>query len=102
MTDVSLALLNKRIALLEEDRGHWKSRALAAERNQTPQGGQVWPSRTAKAQGFDKPGKLRWPGIVVHSMSKGSQRLVQFLVWDIDRCQYVLKTWVPVMLKEEV
>ncbi len=95
MSDVSLTLLKKQVHILGEDRDQWKSRALDAERRAERPGETVWPSPPAVRAGWDKPGVLRWPGIVVHRFSKGSLDLVQFIVWDMNRCQYVLKTWKP-------
>ncbi len=101
MTDVSLTLLKTRNQILSEENARLRQQLAAAGGSAKTIGtmGGVIPTQLAKDQGWHHPEKLEWPGIIVHEFSKGEMQLVQFIVWDKNRGQYILKTWQPKFLK---
>lgn len=86
-------LLKARCDILAQEVERLRAEVKLLKDQSTPD--RVYASKAAKLVGWHHPDKLQWPGKVVHRFSKGTLELVQFIVWDKNRCQYILKTWRP-------
>lgn len=54
----------------------------------------VMPSEEVKAVGWHQPERFTWPGQVVHrKTTKNGKNVVQFLLYQTDEDDFVIKTW---------